>query len=85
MMRLIWLVFIVAIVAALVVLAMWANDIPWRVVLERDNQPDIVLTLTGAAIVMSVVGAVLALVWGVGNLAGVGMSGGGEAGARLSI
>ena len=65
MMRLIWLVFIVAIVAALVVLAMWANDIPWRVVLERDNQPDVVLTLTGAAIVMSVVGAVLALVWGI--------------------
>ena len=63
MIRLFWLLLTVALIGALVVLAMWANDIPWRVVLERENQPDIVLTLTGAAIVMAIVGAVIAIVW----------------------
>ncbi|MAK60057.1 MAG: heme biosynthesis protein HemY [Ponticaulis sp.] len=65
MIRLFWLVLIVALAALLVVFAMWANDIPWRVVLERDGEPDIVLTLTGAAIFLAVVGAVIAVVWGI--------------------
>ncbi|MAP96471.1 MAG: heme biosynthesis protein HemY [Ponticaulis sp.] len=63
MIRLFWLLLTLTIVGALVVLAMWANDIPWRVVLERDNQPDIEFTLTGAAIVLAVLGAAIAVIW----------------------
>ena len=64
MIRLIWLLLFVAVAAGLVVLGMWANDIPWRVVLERENQPDIVLTLTGAGIVIAILGVIIAMVWG---------------------
>ncbi|MDF1679230.1 heme biosynthesis HemY N-terminal domain-containing protein [Ponticaulis sp.] len=63
MTKLFWLLLTVLLVGALVVLAMWANDIPWRVVLERENQPDVVLTLTGAAIALLVFGAVIAIFW----------------------
>ncbi|MAI89278.1 heme biosynthesis HemY N-terminal domain-containing protein [Ponticaulis sp.] len=63
MTRLFWLLLTITVIAGLVVLAMWANQIPWRIVLERENQPDIVLTLTGAAIVMSILGAAIAIIW----------------------
>lgn len=63
MIRLFWLFLSITIVAGLVVLAMWANAIPWRVVVERENQPDVELTLTGAAIAMAVLGALIAIVW----------------------
>ena len=51
------------VIAGLVVSAVWANRIPWEVVLVRENQPDITFTLTGAIIVISILGAVIALVW----------------------
>ncbi len=58
------LLFLVCLIAALVLGALWLNGVPWRLVLERDNQPDFVLNMTGAAIVMTLLGAVIALLWG---------------------
>lgn len=66
MKRLFWLfVFagLIAVIAVLVIAGMWANAIPWRIVVERESQPDIVFTLTGAAIILAILGALVAVVW----------------------
>ncbi len=64
MIRLVYLLLFCALVAALVLGALWLNNVPWQVALERENQPDVVLNMTGVAIVLLLLGAVFALVWG---------------------
>ena len=57
------LVIIGLVLVAIVLGALWLNDVPWRVVLERENQPDYAFSMTGAAAIMALLGAVIALLW----------------------
>lgn len=66
MKRLFWLlvfVVLIALIAGAVVAGMWANGLPWRVVVVGENQPEMEFTLTGAVLVLAVLGAVIAFVW----------------------
>ena len=54
-----------AVIAGLVVSAIWANQIPWQFVVERESQPDLVFSMTGAILVMTILGAAIAVVWSI--------------------
>ncbi len=57
------LLLICVVLAVLVVLAVWANQIPWGVVIEGPDGGGFELTLTGAALIILVLGALAALAW----------------------
>ena len=61
MIRLLFVFIFVLIIAGLILGGVWLNGIPWQVVLEREDQPDLSFTLTGVAIVLTLTGFVIAL------------------------
>lgn len=65
MIRWIYLLIIVCVVTALVLGGLWLNNIPWSVVLVREDQPDLEFTMTGIGIILALLGAVIAIIWGV--------------------
>lgn len=50
------------IVVALVFGALWLNDVPWRIVLERESQSDLEWNMTQAVAILALLSAVLAFV-----------------------
>ena len=65
MIRLFYLIIIVCVLSAVVLGAFWLNDIPWNVVLVREGQPEIEISMAGVGILLALLGAVVAFVWGV--------------------
>ena len=65
MIRSVYLFLFVCVVAALVLGGLYLNNIPWSVVLVRENQPDVEFSMTGVGIVLILLGAAIAIVWGI--------------------